>query len=363
MLGSVEVPAVESALRIHGGLSEQEALAIGVDPDRVIDFSVSANTYGPCESVIEAVRAARIDRYPDPRARRACSAIAGCFGQDADAVALGNGACELLWTLARSLTQDNTVVVIAGPTFSEFRAAVEHCGAVVHEWRAGPRNGFEVDLQALEREVFEHDASVVYLCSPNTPTGAALRAGDISRFAEAANDATIIVDQSFLSLSEHADDLFVRMPTNVVCVRSMTKEHAIPGVRLGYVVAAPRFIARLEAARPAWSTSAMAQAAALAACQALDFVAESRRKLLEDRAELEHMLRGHGLYAATSSAPFIVVNVGDAHGLRERLLRRHALLVRDCASFGLPEWIRLAARPKVDRERLETALKDELCRC
>jgi histidinol-phosphate/aromatic aminotransferase/cobyric acid decarboxylase-like protein len=357
------MPAFESALRIHGGLSEHEALAVGVHPDRVVDFSVSSNPYGPCSGVIEAVRAASIDRYPDPRARQACRAIAACFGLDVDAVALGNGACELLWTLALVLTRNKTAVVIAGPTFSEFRAAVEHCGAVVHEWRVQPSNGFEPDLRALEREVFERDASVVYLCSPNTPTGVALRAGEIARFAEATGEATIIVDQSFLSLSEHADDLFVRMPANVVCVRSMTKDHAIPGVRVGYVVAAPHFIGRLEAARPAWSTSTMAQAAALAACQASNFVAESRSKLLEDRAELERLLRRHGLDPTPSGAPFIVVNVGDARRLRERLLRRHAVLVRDCASFGLPEWIRLAARPKVDRERLETALKDELCRC
>jgi histidinol-phosphate/aromatic aminotransferase/cobyric acid decarboxylase-like protein len=67
--------------------------------------------------------------------------------------------------------------------------------------------------------VLEHGASIVYICSPNTPTGVAVHAAEIARFAEANIGVSIIVDQSFLSLSEHAEDLRVPMPANVVCVR------------------------------------------------------------------------------------------------------------------------------------------------
>jgi histidinol-phosphate/aromatic aminotransferase/cobyric acid decarboxylase-like protein len=152
------------------------------------------------------------------------------------------------------------------------------------------------------------------------------------------------------------------VPPNVVCVRSLTKDHAIPGVRIGYAIGSPALVARIEHGRAAWTTSAAAQAAAIAACQLGAFVAESRQRLLAERAELARLLTGLGLAPAPSSTGFLVIEVGDARGLRDRLLARHHLIVRDCASFGLPGHIRLAARSAGDRERLAAALRTELGR-
>jgi len=149
-------------------------------------------------------------------------------------------------------------------------------------------------------------------------------------------------------------------PVNVACIRSLTKDFAIPGVRVGYVVAAPALIARVEHGRPAWTTSAAAQAAAIAACGSGAFVADSRGRLLAARAELAAGLAAIGLGPAPSSTGFLIVRTGDARGVRRRLLARHRIVVRDCASFGLPEHIRLAARAAPDRERVIAALRQEL---
>jgi len=347
------------AARPHGGLSEHELRALGTSAADILDLSASCNPYGPCASVVAAIRAAPLDRYPDPTAAAARDALATALDTSPDRIALGNGAAELLWTLASALVRPGARVVIAEPTFGELRAAVEHAGAVVHECRARPDDGFAIDLAAVGRAIREHRAAVAYLCAPNTPTGAPIAAADVRALAAAHPDTAFILDQSFLSLSERFADLAIAQPANVACVRSLTKDFAIPGVRVGYLLAAPELVARVERARPAWTTSAAAQAAAIAACAAGAFVAESCDRILADRVQLAADLRALGLAPAPSTAGFLVVRTGDAAALRTRLLA-HRIAVRDCASFGLPDHIRIAARPAADRARVVAALAREL---
>jgi histidinol-phosphate/aromatic aminotransferase/cobyric acid decarboxylase-like protein len=251
-------------------------------------------------------------------------------------------------------------VVIVEPTFGELRAAALHAGGLIHDWRARADDGFAVDLSAVGTLIRERRCSVAYLCAPNTPTGAAIAAGDVRALAATLPDTTFLLDQSFLSLSERFADISVAQPANVACVRSLTKDFAIPGVRVGYLIAAPELIARVERGRPAWTTSAAAQAAAIAACTAGAFVAESRDRMLADRARLAADLTALGLAPAPSTTGFLAVPTGDACGLRQRLLAHHRIVVRDCTSFGLPDHIRIAARPAADRERMIAALAREL---
>ncbi len=349
--------------RVHGGPRDEELQRLGLDPRRLLDFSVSTNPYGPCPSVVAAVRGAALDRYPDPTGRAVRAAMAGVLDTSAEHLVLGNGAAELLWALARALLRPTDPTLVVEPTFGEWRAAASALGATVSEWRATAADQYRIDLPAIARAARSHGARVIYLCVPNTPTGAAVPAVEIAAWAAAHAEVTIVLDQSFLSLSERADDAAVAMPPSVVRVRSLTKDHALAGVRVGYLLAEPVIVARVEAQRPAWSTSAMAQAAALAACGEPGFVADSRRRVIADRERTHGQLRALGLAPLPSVAPFSLVPVADATAVRGRLLAGHGILVRDCASFGLPDHLRLAARPAADGARLIAALHEELVRC
>jgi histidinol-phosphate/aromatic aminotransferase/cobyric acid decarboxylase-like protein len=178
------------------------------------------------------------------------------------------------------------------------------------------------------------------------------------------NSAVIfVVDQAFLSLSEHADEIGAPRPPNVLFVRSLTKDHAIPGLRGGGVVVSPALAGRLESARASWSTSAGAQAAAIAACRESDFVAESRRRLIADRRALAEAMATVGLASIPSTTVYILARLPagvTARDLRDRLLRRSHVLVRDCASFGLPRHVRIATRRPEDNARVRAALAAEL---
>ncbi len=343
--------------RAHGDPHDADLVAMGVDYAQVVDFSVSTNPYGPSADMLDAIRAASVERYPDPTASAARRALGDVLDANPDDIVLGNGAAELLWSLADVLLGDNGRALVVEPTFCEFRAACAARGTPVVEWRATEEHGFAIDLHAVGEKARRAGATVVYLCAPNTPTGFCLPASEIAAWAAAHHGISVILDQSFLTLSDRHADIATPMPSNVVCVRSLTKDHAIPGVRIGYAVASAEVARGIGARRPAWTVSAAAQAAAAAACGLADFVERSRRAVLADRAELSLVLGRAGLHPHTSSTAFVLARVGNARKLQARLLTRHRILVRDCASFGLPGHVRIAARPAADRAALARALE------
>lgn len=348
--------ASELGGRVHGGLDLDELRARGIAPDALHDFSVNVNPYGPTPFMREAIRNAAIERYPDPTATVARGALARVWNVDPATVVLGAGAAELLWAIVRATVRPGEPVVVAEPTFSEARAAAEAVGAVVHEVRATEKDSFRHEPGRLVETVNERRARLVYLCAPNNPTGLAWPIVEIAAVVRACPDALFVVDQSFLSLSARHEDSAVTLPDNAVRVRSLTKDHAIPGARVGAAISTPALAKTLERLRPAWSTSAATQAAAIAAAAEQQFVAESRGRLLADRTALDEGLASLGLVPVPSSTVFVLVRVGEAQRVRGSLLSRHGVLVRDCSSFGLPHHIRVAVRGREDRARLLAAL-------
>ncbi len=355
------------ALRAHGGPLDAELAALGLGPEDVLDFSVSVNPLGPCPAVARAVHDASLARYPDPTGRAAREALARALGTLPEAIILGNGAAELLWAVARRLLGPGRTAVVAEPTFSEFRAAVQAQGGRVVEWRAQPERAFAVDLRAVGDLVAAARASALYLCAPNNPTGVAVPAAEVAALAAACPGVFIVLDEAYLSLSERFADASTALPGNVIRVRSLTKDHALAGLRVAYLLTTPVLASAIEAARPPWTTSALAHAAIRAASTSASFVADSRQQLLAERDRLRAGLLRMGLSPLPSTTHFFLVPVPaparDARDLRQRLLARHRILVRDCASFGLPSHVRVAARPGPDGERLCAALAEEVGCC
>lgn len=345
--------------RVHGGAYHDLLTRLGVSADALVDFSVNTNPYGPCAAVRAAVARAAYDRYPDPHGEALRLRLAELTATPPARLVIGNGAADLLWTLARCLVGRRTPVLVVEPTFCEFRAACALLTDTLLSWHAAAERGFAVDLAAVSAMITARRIEVVYLCSPNSPTGRYTPVAAVAELARAHPQVTIVLDEAFLSLSPFHADLAVALPDNVVRVRSMTKDHAIPGLRIGYVLARPPLARQLEAHRPSWSVNSLALAAAMAACDQSAFVAASRQRILADAAGLTAALRGLGLCPVPSDTLFALVPVKDAAHLRERLLS-HRILVRDCGSYGLHGYIRLCARPRSDVERLIDALKQEL---
>ena len=353
-----QASAAASPARVHGGIIASELRALSISTNEVLDFSVNTNPYGPCQAIVAAIRNAPIDTYPDSAASHAREALAQNQNVSMDRILIGNGASDLLWTIARALVSPGDSVLIAEPTFSEFRAAAVMARARIAEYRADQESDFKLDLATLGGVLTRTSASMLYLCSPNSPTGTFVSAQDTAAFAADHPNVTFVLDESFLSLSDRFADAFVPMKANVIRVRSLTKDFAIPGLRVGYLIASVELIARLEANRPAWATSSAVQAAVIASAQEYEFLARSRAAIIADRNFLSAALCEIGMPPVPGVAPFLLIAVASAAALRTRLLRQR-ILVRDCASFGLPHHIRVAVRPQTDAAILISALKQE----
>lgn len=368
MSGQPNPPFDELEPVAHGALDHAELAGLGLTPETVIDFSSSINPYGPAPVVELAAREAAIARYPDRGSHELRNALAGHLGVDASSVAVGNGSAELIDHLARAYLGPSDTALVVGPTFGEYERASRLCGARTLFWRREvSRREVTLPFDDLLETVVGERPRVVWLCNPNNPTGDYLRRGTVEKLLEAlaAVDGLLVVDEAYrdLMLWEEPDDLTDLISGDLVLLRSMTKDHGIAGLRLGYALAAPPVIRALRLAVPPWNVGTPAQAAGIAALSepAIEHLRSSRRRMARDADYLRRGLEGLGYEVPPSATNFLTPLVGDGAGLRRALLER-GLQVRDCASFGLPEYVRVAVRRREECRRLISDLESLLGR-
>jgi histidinol-phosphate aminotransferase len=340
----------------HGGINPRELERLGIPAAGLLDFSVNSNPFGPSPRVLEALRAVDVSAYPDRYCSVLTEMLAAANRVTHAQVLLGNGSSELIWLTARAFLSPGDEVVVIGPAFGEYRRACESQGAKVVELRA-PEPCFQPPLEAAAGFIEQHRPRLVFLCNPNNPTGAFLRQADVSRVAIACGPDTILVlDEAYRAFAD--GEFFAGLPGgDCLVLRSMTKDFALAGLRLGYALGDPRRIDRLRALQPAWSVNAMALAAGAAAVWDIDYYRGTLVELRGLRTAFFAGIREAGFDALPSAVHYGLVQAGmPARELRLKLLAKQAIQVRDCASFGLPAYIRVSTRRPEDNLKLIRAL-------
>lgn len=338
----------------HGDTSAAQLQALGLDPARVLDLSVNVSPFGPSPRVLAAIREADVVAYPDRSATAARHALGASLGVEPTTILLGNGAADLIWAAVRGLSRPGDTLVVAGPTFSEAEAAARAHGLAVVEVRARAEDAFAPPTAALAQELTQRRPALAYLCHPNNPTGQALPAGELHALIASHPATTFLVDHAFLSLSERHLEATLPLPANALALRSLTKDHALAGLRLAYALGPPGTLARVAAQQAPWSVSSLALAAACVAATEDAHIADVRTRWLAQRVDLEQRLAQRGIPHVPSLTVFSLVHVGDADRARARLLHEFGILVRSGSSFGLPEHIRV--RGSHENARLVDAL-------
>jgi threonine-phosphate decarboxylase len=353
--------------RAHGGNVHAFARSRGVAVRRVLDFSASINPLGWPPGAGAAYRRAlsRVVHYPEPYAETLTAALAGYHGLDPAAVLIGSGSTQLIYLLARALAARR--VLLVAPLFSEHAAAFRLSGARVEHFFLRPP-AFALSLERLSTYLTK-GYDVLVLANPNSPTGALVPRAQVEELARVCRrtHAKLIVDETFVDWAEEESvkHFAVRQP-HVVVLRSLTKFFALPGLRVGYLIARPRLVGRLRARLEPWSVNTVAQEVALACVQDRRFVRRSRAFLTQERAWLSARLATlKGLRPFPSRANFLLMRVtGSALSgfALVSTLARENLLVRACADFpGLGErFFRVAVRTRRENRRLLKALRGVL---
>ena len=352
---------MDRAATVHGGLDAAELRSLGLRPEQVLDFSANINPLGPSEGVRRAAAAADVSAYPDRHSLALREALAARLGLGPDRFLVGNGATELIHLLARACLQPGDRCLVFGPTFGEYEAAAAIAGAEVHRVEAEEALQFWWSVDSALRAILRLRPKLVFLCNPNNPTGVYLGPTDVQRICDAVGeDGLLALDDAYAPLADCPwDSLSLLAQGNVALLRSMTKAHALAGARLGYLVAEPEVVSATRRLQPAWSVNAIAQAVGIAALDDHGHVAAAKGVISAAKAYLYRELETLGIPVTPSAANFVLARVGRARDVRGALLR-HAIAVRDCASFGLPEHIRIAARRPQECARLVAALRKVL---
>ncbi len=344
----------------HGSLSPREVAEKGFTGQEIVDFSVSCNPLGAAPGVLSALGSVDPSRYPDDEAGELRRALAGVLGVAPEWIVVGNGSVELMWLLAMAYLDAGDRVLVVGPTFGEYARACRVVGAEVEETRASEEDGFRVDPAAVCHALKRARPKLAFLCNPNNPTGQMLPASGVARLLESCRQTLLVVDEAYLPFCESPPDLRPLLSSGrLLLLRSMTKDHGLAGVRLGYAIAPPEIVGWLRRVRPPWTVNAVAQKAGLAALREVAHVNEARRVVAESRQYLTGRLSALGLTVVPSVANFLLVRVGQGGSFRDALLA-HGICVRDCASFGLPAYVRIGIRTMPECEMLVEAVREVL---
>lgn len=351
---------LEAKAAPHGGLDYAMLRAQGVAPESTLDFSVSVNALPPHPEVVKAVTRGALGRYPDSSSgelRRAIAEVAGLSEED---ILVTNGLAQAIFLLAFAFCDRGSVALAASPAFGEYEAASRLAGAEFVPIPALEEEAFSFPSERLLSAVRERHPAVVWVCSPNNPTGAIPSETEASALLSACEEegALLLIDEAYVNFAPPGSSLTHLLPSpNLLILRSMTKDYGLTGLRLGYIVGDRVLIRHLAALQPPWSVNVCAQEAGVEALRRGEYYEAQWREIRELTDGLADGIRAAGYEPLRPGANFVLFKVGDTEALKA-FLWRDRILVRDCASFGLPGYVRVGVRTAPENRLLASRLAE-----
>jgi histidinol-phosphate/aromatic aminotransferase/cobyric acid decarboxylase-like protein/adenosyl cobinamide kinase/adenosyl cobinamide phosphate guanylyltransferase len=322
------------------------------------DHAVNVLAGGPpswLRGELQAALDSQADAYPDET--EAVAALAALHGRDSAEMVPTNGAAQALWLLPAALRP--ALAACVHPGFTEGEAALRAHGIPVARVLRDPDRGFALDPSAVPET-----ADLVLVGNPASPSGTLDPAATVLALRRPGR--TIVVDEAFMDFVPGEANSLVRDGyEDVIVVRSMTKSLSVPGLRVGYAVAAPALADRLRAVRPPWSVNTLALAALRAAAARPEALAAAAVRAGAEREDLARGLaRIPRIRTWPSSANFCLVEVPDGPRVAQAL-RASNIAVRPAASFpGLDaSHLRITARGPAANARLVRALSAAVAAC
>ena len=327
----------------------------------VVKLASNENALGPTPGAVDAIRGALdgLHRYPDGGAKALVGRLAQKLGVAPSQVFVGNGGDDVLSVLSRTFLNDGDEVVIPQPTFSPYAHVSRVMGAQVV---FSPLRDMKIDLDDVLDKVSGR-TKIVFLCSPNNPTGGILAEDELVSFLEKLSEGLLVLlDEAY---GDFADDpsypdsvsLVDRYP--LVVLRSFSKIYGLAGLRVGFALSREGVVDYMNRVREPFNVNQLAQAAALAALEDDDYKERAIALVREGREALYAAFAEMGLAYVESQANFIFVRVGDGDGAMDALMRE-GVIVRPGSAFGHPEWIRVTVGLPGENERFLLKLRDFL---
>ncbi|HKK19771.1 MAG TPA: histidinol-phosphate transaminase, partial [Opitutales bacterium] len=287
--GVLEQPVYEPGKPI-----EYVAREYGLDPKGIAKLASNENPFGPSPKAVEAGKIAmqQAHLYPDGGCHDLREAIARARGVPVDSILIGNGSNEIIELLGHAFLRPGVEAVMGAQAFIVYKLVAKLFGATPVEV---PMNGFSHDLAAMRATVTDK-TRLLFVASPNNPTGGANSESELIELAESLPEQVIFCfDEAYAEYLDAAPELrsFIESGRKIICMRTFSKIYGLGGLRIGYGYGDPELVALLQRVRQPFNVNSIAQAAAVAALGDHDFAEmcrsqnEAGRQLL--RGGLEEM--------------------------------------------------------------------------
>ncbi|MGE7660126.1 threonine-phosphate decarboxylase CobD [Peribacillus sp. NPDC097197] len=346
-------------LPTHGSNPHYLYKALGIEmPQSYVDFSANINPLGPPSSIKQRWSGffEGILDYPDPHAVELTHMIAKKEALPEDSVLVGNGGAEIITLVAKELA--NKRVLIIQPAFAEYAESCLAAGCEVDFFQLeAPR--WELDLDRLRPLLPKYAA--IFLCTPNNPTGISYKEETVRELIEACQKAQcmMVLDEAFYDFTDNAFSYapLIKEFPHLLILRSMTKIFAIPGLRLGYLLADPTIITRAKTFKPHWSVNHIALEVGKLCLAEEAYMSKTRAYIQRQKRDLFRFYKELDIEVSESTVNFYLVR-DESLSLFPFLLKR-GIVPRHTYNFpGLDgRWLRFAVKSEQDNKALMEAVK------
>ena len=290
----------------------------GVPPEKIVKLGSNENPYGPSPKVLSALQGISPERYPEPE--ELMEGLAGYTGHPEEMIVIGSGMDGVMDILTRLFLEKGDRTLIYTPTFSYYEILTTLCGATPLFVARGLRFDISTDIPK--------EVKMVFICSPNNPTGNLTREEDVKKVLE-STEAIVFLDEAYVEFADRSLLGLVKKYDNLVVGRTMSKAFGLAGMRLGYAVT-PEWISEQykRAAPPFFGVTCASVAAGVAALSDLDYMHRSVDKIRKERERLHIETGSH-----PSEANFLYLETAEPSKTAAEKFQQKGIIIRDCRSF------------------------------
>lgn len=297
-------------------------------------------------------------RYPDPLQKNLKARISAIKGVPVESIFIGNGSDEAIDLLVRATCRPGMdSILICPPTYGMYEVAAQIQEASVRE--VALNNDFQLDVPAI-KAAMDETTRLLFLCSPNNPTGNLLREEDVRALIECF-PGLVVLDEAYIDFASSASWVGrLNQYPNLVILQTLSKAWGLAGARVGLAFADASIIAVLNRIKPPYNVSKPAQEAAFRALENCERVDEWVRTLIAGRELLAQSLREMSIVQQVfpSNANFLLVRFAGSGRIHQQLLQR-GIVVRNRSNMLLCEdCLRITVGSRVQNEKLINTLKE-----
>jgi histidinol-phosphate aminotransferase len=334
--------------------SDELARKAGIKPEDVIRLNANENPYGAIDEISEALTALDLHLYPDSQQRKFRAALSEYTGRPVENIIGGAGADEIIDLLMRLFVERGQKVIDCEPTFGMYAFSANLADAEVI---SVPRNeSWDIDIPAM-LEVIDDSTRIVFLASPNNPTGNLLTESDARALLETG--IVVCVDETY---HEFANSTLVHLLDeyeNLVILRSFSKWAGIAGLRVGYAIGSNSLIQHLMDIKQPYNITIAGETAVLAALKHKDVLLSRVRSLVDERLRLEAAIDGmDGISYYPSRGNFLLCRFDNKTAEEAYVaLAEHGIFVRRFPQSVLEKSLRISAGTPEQTDRVIAALR------